>query len=289
MSGGVSARELYVACVRLATIRTGEATRAVRIDGATATALDAGDVGALLADAAWRDHAARASGPTLDAATLDFAPLITRPDKIICVGLNYRSHILEMGHDLPDVPTLFAKYPSALIGARDDLRLPRVSSQVDWEAELAVVIGAPARYVSVDDARAAIAGYSVCNDVSMRDWQSRTLQWLQGKTFEACTPLGPGLVTLDELDDPDALDLSCEVDGEQMQKAVTSDLVFGPAALVSYCSNIFTLLPGDVISTGTPGGVGAARTPPRFLGDGSVVVTRIDGVGECRNRCRAEG
>jgi acylpyruvate hydrolase len=274
--------------VRLATIRTQDGTRAVRVDGGIATALNAPDVGTLLADHDWRDRAARAEGSTLDAATLDFAPLVTRPDKIVCVGLNYRSHILEMGHELPEVPTLFAKYPSALIGARDDIRLPRVSSQVDWEAELAVVIGAPARYVSVEDARHAIAGYSVCNDVSMRDWQTRTLQWLQGKTFEGCTPLGPELVTLDELADPDALELVCEVDGERMQHAVTSDLVFGPAALVSYCSNIFTLLPGNVISTGTPGGVGAARTPPRFLADGSVVVTRIGGVGECHNSCRAE-
>ena len=253
-----------------------------------ATALDAPDVGTLLADHNWRDRAARAEGTTLDATALDFAPLVTRPDKVVCVGLNYRNHILEMGHELPEVPTLFAKYPSALIGARDDIRLPRVSSQVDWEAELAVVIGAPARYVPVEDAHQAIAGYSVCNDVSMRDWQNRTLQWLQGKTFEACTPLGPELVTLDELADPDALELTCVVDGEQVQHAVTSDLVFGPAALVSYCSNIFTLLPGDVISTGTPGGVGAARTPPRFLGDGSLLVTRIRGVGECRNRCHAE-
>jgi acylpyruvate hydrolase len=260
----------------------------VRIDGATATELDAGDVGALLADSNWRGRAGGASGRTHDAATLDYAPLVTRPDKVICVGLNYRNHILEMGHELPEVPTLFAKYPSALIGARDDIVLPHVSSAVDWEAELAVVIGSPARYVSEDDARAAIAGYSVCNDVSMRDWQNRTLQWLQGKTFEACTPLGPELVTLDELDDPGGIDLTCEVDGEQVQHAVTSDLVFGPAALVAYCSNLFTLLPGDVISTGTPGGVGAARTPPRFLGDGSVVVTRVAGVGECRNRCRAE-
>jgi acylpyruvate hydrolase len=285
MRKGVWVGELYVACVRLATIRTNGATRAVRVDGDTATELDAGDVGTLLADPDWRERAIGASGGTVDAGALDYAPLVTRPDKIICVGLNYRSHILEMTRELPAYPTLFAKYPSALIGARDDIRLPPVSSAVDWEVELAVVIGSPARYVSEDDAPAAIAGFTVCNDVSMRDWQNRTLQWLQGKTFEACTPLGPELVTLDELPDPGALDVVCEVDGEVMQHAVTSDLLFGPAALVSYCSNIFTLLPGDVISTGTPGGVGAARTPPRFLADGSVVVTRVGGVGECRNRC----
>ena len=166
--------------------------------------------------------------------------------------------------------------------------LPRVSSQVDWEVELAVVIGSPARHVSIDEAPRAIAGYSVLNDVSMRDWQNRTLQWLQGKTFESSTPLGPELVTLDELANAESLELTCEVDGEQMQQAMTSDLVFGPAALVSYMSDIFTLMPGDVIATGTPGGVGHARHPPRYLQDGSVVVTRIDGVGECRNRCVAE-
>jgi acylpyruvate hydrolase len=274
--------------VRLATIRTASGTRAARIDGAVATELDAPDVGTLLADASWHRRAENASGPTVDAASLDYAPLITRPDKIVCVGLNYRNHILEMGRDLPEHPTLFAKYTSALIGAHDDIVLPRVSPQVDWEAELAVIIGAPARYVSEEDAPAAIAGYTVCNDVSMRDWQNRTLQWLQGKTFESSTPLGPELVTLDELDTDADFEMTCDVDGEQVQKAVTSDLVFGPAALVAYVSNIFTLMPGDVISTGTPGGVGHARKPPRYLTDGSIVVTRIEGIGECRNTCRAE-
>jgi acylpyruvate hydrolase len=214
--------------------------------------------------------------------------LIPRPEKIVCVGLNYAKHIFEMGRELPDHPTLFAKYPSALIGARDDIVLPRVSSQTDWEVELGVVIGAPARHVSADDAAHAIAGYTVVNDVSVRDFQNRTLQWLQGKTFESTTPVGPALVTPDEVDDARSLEVTCEVDGELMQKALTSDLVFPPAALISYMSQIFTLVPGDVIATGTPGGVGAARNPPRFLVDGSVVVTRVEGVGECRNVCRAE-
>lgn len=273
--------------MRLATIRTQRGLAAVRVDGDDAIEIGAPDVGALLLDPAWRSRAEGASGPAHDASSLDFAPLVPRPEKTICIGLNYRTHILEMGRDLPEHPTLFAKYPSALVGAHDDIVLPRVSSQTDWEAELAVVIGAPARHVSEDEATAAIAGYSVLNDVSVRDWQNRTLQWLQGKTFESSTPLGPVLVTLDAVPEG-GLELVCEVDGEQMQKAVTSDLVFGPAALVSYISDIFTLMPGDVIATGTPGGVGHARKPPRYLADGSVVVTRIDGVGECRNTCRAE-
>jgi acylpyruvate hydrolase len=274
--------------MRLATIRTRDGTRAVRIDAGAAIELAANDVGALLAAPDWRYVAATASGTEHDLAAVEFAPLVTRPEKIVCVGLNYRRHILEMGRGLPDHPTLFAKYPSALIGARDDIVLPRVSDQVDWEAELAVIIGVAARHVSIDEARDVIAGYSVCNDVSMRDYQNRTLQWLQGKTFESSTPLGPELVTLDELDADDGLEVTCSVDGELMQKALTSDLLFPPAMLVSYLSDIVTLRPGDVISTGTPGGVGHARTPPRYLRDGEVVVTRIAGVGECRNRCRAE-
>jgi acylpyruvate hydrolase len=274
--------------MRLATIRTATSTAAVRVVGEEAIEIGALDVGTLLVDPGWRARAEAASGHRHEVSALDVAPLIPRPEKIICVGLNYKNHILEMGRELPEHPTLFAKFPSALIGARDDIVLPRVSSQVDWEVELAVVIGAPARHVSIDEAPRSIAGYSVLNDVSVRDWQNRTLQWLQGKTFESSTPLGPELVTLDELADAESLELTCEVDGERMQQAMTSDLVFGPAALVSYMSDIFTLMPGDVIATGTPGGVGYARHPPRYLQDGSVVVTRIDGVGECRNRCVAE-
>ncbi len=278
--------------MRLATIHTTTGLAAVRVDGTDAVEIGASDVGSLLADPEWRARAESAAGRVHGTSALAYAPLVPRPEKIVCVGLNYRSHILEMGRELPEHPTLFAKYPSSLVGAHDDIVLPRASRRVDWEAELAVVIGAPARHVSEAEAPAAIAGCSVLNDVSVRDYQNRTLQWLQGKTFESSTPLGPELVTLDELPEarPDGagLELLCEVDGEQVQKAVTSDLVFGPAALVSYMSDIFTLVPGDVIATGTPAGVGHARQPARYLEDGAVVVTRIEGVGECRNRCRAE-
>jgi acylpyruvate hydrolase len=274
--------------MRLATVRTGAGLATVRVESTDAIEIAPSDLGTFLDHDDWRERAERASGPTHETASLDLAPLVPRPDKIICVGLNYRNHILEMGRELPAYPTLFAKYSSSLIGAHDPIVLPRVSSDVDWEAELAVVIGSPARHVSVAAAPEHIAGYSVLNDVSVRDFQNRTLQWLQGKTFESSTPLGPVLVTSDELDLDAGLELTCEVDGEQVQKATTSDLVFGPAALVSYVSEILTLMPGDVIATGTPGGVGHARTPPRYLQDGSVVVTRIEGVGECRNPCRAE-
>lgn len=207
----------------------------------------------------------------------------------MCVGLNYRTHILEMGRELPSHPTLFNKYARALVGAYDDVTLPASSTQMDWEAELGVVIGAEVRHADTEQARAAIAGYTVLNDVTARDWQYRTTQWDQGKTFEATTPIGPWLVTAD---DPavsaQGLSLTCEVDGDTVQKADTGDLVFDPATLVSYLSEIVTLVPGDVIATGTPGGVGHARKPARHLQDGSLLVTRIEGIGETRNTCRRE-
>jgi acylpyruvate hydrolase len=283
--------------MKLATVRLGRAsptesaTAAVRLDAESDELVEIGasDVGALLADPDWRRRAALADGPRHAAASADYAPLVPTPDKIVCVGLNYRQHILEMGRDLPSYPTLFAKYRSALVGAHDDIVLPAVSDQVDWEAELAVIVGRRARHVAIEAAADAIAGYSVLNDVTARDWQGRTLQFLQGKTFESSTPLGPHLVTADDADlAGSAPEVTCEVDGELMQKADSGDLLFGPAALVSYVSQILTLEPGDVIATGTPAGVGAARTPPRFLDDGMLVVTRVSGVGECRNRCRRE-
>jgi acylpyruvate hydrolase len=273
--------------MRLATIRDGGATRAVRVDDDSAVDLGVSDVGELLRSAGWRDEAASATGASRPAGDLDFAPLIPRPEKIICVGLNYRNHILETGREVPAYPTLFAKFIPALIGANDDVILPSVSNDCDWEAELAVIIGKRVRHVSVENARDAIAGYSVLNDVSIRDYQNRTLQWLQGKTFESSTPLGPYLVTPDETPGP-SREILCEVDGEVKQKSDTADLVFDPFTLISYISDIITLEPGDVIATGTPGGVGFARNPKEFLKDGSVMITRIAGVGECRNVCRRE-
>jgi acylpyruvate hydrolase len=274
--------------VRLTTLRTPDGTRAARIDGETAVEIDAPDLGALLADPAWRERAAAADGPRHDLAAADLAPLVPRPGKIFCVGLNYRTHILEMGRELPEYPTLFAKFPEALVGPHDAVSLDPASEKVDWEAELAVVVGAPVRRATEAEAEAAIAGFAVLNDVTMRDWQYRTLQWLQGKTFEATTPFGPQLVTPDELPGGvrPALDLSCAVDGETVQAANTSDLVFDPVALIAYISRIVTLNPGDVIATGTPGGVGHARKPPRYLADGAVLTTGIEGLGSQRNTAR---
>ena len=275
--------------MRLATIRLGDRTAAVRVEGDTAVELGVPDVRAVLERGEWRSWAAAIDGPRHPSAAVDHAPLVPNPSKILCVGLNYRSHILEMGRELPTHPTLFAKFADTLMGARDDLVLPAVSDEVDWEAELGVVIGAPVRRASSAEAAAAIAGYTVLNDVSMRDWQWRTAQWLSGKAFEASTPVGPWLVTPDEVGDAADLALRCEVDGMVMQSSRTSDLLFGPADLVAYISQITTLRPGDLIATGTPGGVGAARTPKVFLAPGQVLRTVIEGVGECVNTCVAEG
>ncbi|GAB3428892.1 fumarylacetoacetate hydrolase family protein [Actinophytocola sediminis] len=269
--------------MRLATIRTAAGLRAVRVDETEAVELGHADLGALVTRPDWRAEAAAADGRRHPVAGLDYAVPVSRPDKIICVGLNYRNHILEMGRELPAHPTLFAKYTGALVGAHDDITLPAVSAAVDWEAELGVVVGAPLRHATAAQAAAAIAGYTVVNDVTARDYQYRGPQWLQGKTFEATTPVGPWVET-----EPGDFALSCAVDGEVVQSANTADLVFPPAELLAYISDIITLLPGDLVATGTPGGVGHARTPARYLTDGMVLTTTIAGVGECRNVCRAE-
>jgi acylpyruvate hydrolase len=273
--------------VRLATIRTAVGLRAVRIDGANAVETGDADVRALLERPDWPEHAAAAAGPSHAVDGLDYAPLVPAPEKILCVGQNYRDHIAEMGHEPPAYPTVFAKFPPALVGAYDEIVLPAVSAAVDYEAELAVIIGRPVRHATAEQALAAVAGYTVLNDVSARDWQFRTSQFLQGKTFEHTTPLGPWLVTPDELP-PGGWEIRSEVDGEVRQHSDTSQLVFGVAELVGYLSTVLTLNPGDVIATGTPGGVGHARKPPRYLTDGATLVTAIAGVGECRNTCRGE-
>ena len=275
--------------MRLATIRTAAGTRAVRVDLGAGEAVETGeaDVRALLTRPDWAAHAAAAAGPVHAVDGLDYAPLVPAPEKILCVGQNYADHIAEMGNEPPAFPTVFAKFAPALVGAHDDIVLPAASDAVDYEAELAVVIGRPVRHADADAARAAVAGYTVLNDVSARDWQFRTSQYLSGKTFERSTPLGPWLVTPDELP-AGGWEISTVIDGETRQRSSTAELVFGVVDLVVYLSTIVTLNPGDVIATGTPGGVGHGRKPPRYLADGEVVVTAIAGVGECRNTCRAE-
>lgn len=274
--------------MRLTTLRTDGGTAAGRVDGDEIVELPYADVGALLAESDWSDRAAAGAGRRRPLAGASLATLVPRPPKIICVGLNYRSHILEMGRDLPAHPTLFAKYTNALLGPADDLVVPAVSEQVDWEVELGVVIGAPGRCVSAGQALEIIAGYTVVNDISMRDWQWRTGQWLQGKTFEASTPVGPVLVTPDEVDHGRDLALTCSVDGVEMQSSRTSDLLFSPAEIVAYISQFTTLEPGDLIATGTPGGVGAGRDPQVFLRPGQVVTTTVEGIGSLENACVAD-
>ncbi len=275
--------------MRLVTQRTAHGTQACRVEGTDLVPLAAGDVGEFLARGPdWRARATVASGPVVRGGLgADLAPVVPRPSKIFCLGLNYRSHIAEMGRDVPTHPTLFAKFARALTGPRDVLVLPRGASSIDWEAELGLVIGRPVRDADLNEAAAAIAGYTIVNDVTARDWQTRTTQWLQGKTFEAMTPVGPALVTPDEVDDARDLVIQCEVDGRVMQEARTSDLLFGPAAIVSYISSIITLDPGDLILTGTPAGVGSGRQPPLFLHPGQVLRTTIEGLGELVNACVA--
>jgi acylpyruvate hydrolase len=277
--------------VKLATIRTLEGTtRAVRVDDEQLVDLGAPDLGEVLAVPGWEERAAAATEPASAVRGAAYAPVVLRPGKLVCVGLNYRTHILEMGRELPRHPTLFAKFPDALVGANDDIVKPAESAAFDWECELAVVIGSPVRRARGADAERAIAGFSVLNDVTCRDWQFRTREWLQGKTWEATTPLGPYLVTPDELPGGvrPALEITTRVDDETVQEDTTADLLFDPVALVEYVSTMVTLRPGDVIATGTPGGVGHARTPPRYLQPGQVLTTAVAGLGECRNAVVAE-
>lgn len=272
--------------MKLATIRTGSGpTTAVRVDGDHLIELDHPDVGAILQDAGAPERAANADGRVHDAATASYAPLVPQPSKIVCVGLNYKNHITEMGRDLPQHPTLFAKFADTLIGAHDDIALPPETSEFDWEAELAVVIGNDVRRASAEEATVAIAGFTILNDITCRDWQFRTREWLQGKNWDSTTPIGPWLVTPDEVGGArPALAISCRVDGETRQADNTGDLLFDPVDLVQYVSTMIRLRPGDVIATGTPGGVGHARKPPIYLTGGEIVECEIDGLGLLRNR-----
>jgi acylpyruvate hydrolase len=275
--------------MRLATVRTGDGTHAARLEGDTLVELGARDVGELLRAGPDAIAAVEPTGAEYAVDDAELAPVVLDPAKIVCLGHNYEDHIREMHREIPAYPTLFAKYTEALIGARDDIVLAAVSEMVDWEVELAFVIGRSVRHAGRDDAAAAIAGFTVANDISMRDWQYRTPQFLQGKTFEHATPVGPWLVTPDELGgvEPD-LEVRCEVDGVVRQQSRTGKLVFGPVEIVRYVSSIVTLHPGDLVLTGTPAGVGHAMTPPVFLRAGQVVRTAIEGIGELRNRCVPE-
>jgi acylpyruvate hydrolase len=272
--------------MRLATIRMASGTAAVRVDDDVAVETGHIGVDGLLADPEWSERAASADGTRHPLDALDYAPLVVRPEKVICVGLNYLDHIAETGRERPSHPTLFPKFANTLVGAHDPILLPHddESTSVDWEAELGLVIGRAVRRATPEQAAASIAGYTVVNDISVRDFQRHTAQFMPGKAWERTTPVGPHLVTTDEAGAPE-FDISCEVDGEVMQASNTRELCFGPIELVRYISTFTTLVPGDLIVTGTPGGVGVARDPQVFLRRGQTVLTRIDGIGECRNAC----
>lgn len=246
------------------------------------------DVGAFLAaDAQARITAlgAAATGAATDLADADYAPLITNPAKVYCIGLNYRNHIAEVGQEEPKFPTVFAKFASSLAGAHDTIEIPAEDHRIDWEGELAVIIGEPGRRIPEADAHKHIAGYAVSNDVSMRGYQGRTTEWTQGKCWDAASPLGPWLVSPEDF--APGAKITTRVNGEVVQEDSTADLVFSPAALVAYLSVFNELRPGDVIMTGTPAGVAlgrrneAGRHP--WLKAGDVLETSIESLGTSSN------
>jgi acylpyruvate hydrolase len=222
-------------------------------------------------------------------AAVRLLPVVPHPAKVVCMGLNYREHIDEGVYDAPEYPVLFSKFAEALVAAGDPIVVPPESSAVDYEAELAFVIGRPVRRATKAAALDAVAGYTVANDVSMRDYQYRTHQWLPGKNWADSTPLGPFLVTPDEVGDPHGLDIALELNGERMQTANTSQLIFDIPAIVAAVSEFVPLAPGDVVLTGTPSGVGYRRDPKVLLRDGDRVVVEIERVGRLENPVVAEG
>jgi 2-keto-4-pentenoate hydratase/2-oxohepta-3-ene-1,7-dioic acid hydratase in catechol pathway len=264
---------------------------AVLLDGGPTTMAE------LLADDAAALAPLRAAAATTDLTAIGGRPLseaellapVPHPGKIVGIGRNYREHVAEEQADPPPAPLIFAKFPSSVIADGEQIRWdPELTGQVDWEAELGVVIGRRARNVSVAEALELVLGYTCLNDVSARDLQFGDGQWIRGKSLDTFCPIGPVVVTADEIPDPQTLAISCTVDGEVVQSSTTAMMYFGVAEIVSHCSRAFTLEPGDVIATGTPGGVGAFREPPRFLGDGSVVTVEIEGIGRLTNTCRHE-
>lgn len=215
-------------------------------------------------------------------------PVVPRPGKIVCVGLNYLAHVGETGREIPEYPVLFTKFAQSLTGPRDAITIPLESEQVDYEGELAMVIGRPGRRISRGSALEHVAGYTIANDITMRDYQYKTHQWLQGKAWERSTPLGPWLVTPDEVGDPSALELRLSLNGQVLQEASTAQMMFGVQALISYVSEFVTLATGDVLMTGTPGGVGFRRDPQVFLHPGDRVTVEITGLGVLDNAVVAE-
>jgi 2-keto-4-pentenoate hydratase/2-oxohepta-3-ene-1,7-dioic acid hydratase in catechol pathway len=293
--------------MRLITYKTDWGTRSAIVVGTTAvdSAVAASRVGLDASDPSWRSNRAivgcadvvrralaeaavvlAAETPEHGVSDVDdlvLGPPIPDPDKIICLGLNYRDHAAEAGLDLPVSPMLFAKYRNSLIGPTSPIVLPAASTAVDYEAELAVVIGRRGKDISEADALGHVAGAMVLNDVSERAFQHRTSQWMAGKAIDTFAPCGPALVTLDEIDDLQDLEVSARVNGDVVQQASTSLMIFSIAETIAYVSSLMTLEPGDIIATGTPAGVGFKRDPQVLLRDGDVVEVEIEGLGVIAN------
>ncbi len=268
--------------MRLATVRIDGETCAARMEGDDVVLLHARDLQEVLSRPP--GEGVQETGRVLERSAVEFAPPVSRPGKILCVGLNYLSHLREIGIPRPQHPALFAKFASTLIGAEDPLELPSVGTEPMWEVELTIVIGRPLPRGSTNAETAldAVGGYTVANDFTMRDWQRHTPQWLAGKAFDRTTPVGPVLVTPEEIDHARDLELVCEVDGEVRQSGSTSELLFGPGQIIAYINAFASLDPGDLILTGTPAGSGPETG--NFLRPGQLMRSWISGIGECRNQ-----
>ena len=281
--------------MRIARVARGDSTWIARIEGDTATPIL--ESPRKPGRDALRDALSEGVDLTTALAVGDARPLgslkllspVAAPQKIIAIGLNYADHARESGLEPPKAPVAFVKTPNSIIGPGEEIRYAKDdTAEVDYEAELAVVIGRRARKVSQADALSHVFGYTCCNDVSARDAQFADGQWVRGKSFDTFCPLGPWIVSADEIPDPQALRIACRVNGETLQDSNTGEMIFGVAEIVSYLSRFITLEPGDVIATGTPFGVGFARTPPVFLLNGDVVEVEIEGIGVLSNPVATE-
>jgi len=223
-----------------------------------------------------------------DLSKVQLTAPVLKPNKILCVGLNYRDHAIESGMEIPTVPTIFNKFVTSLIGPGDRIVLPKKSEKPDYEAEMALVIGKGGRHIAADKWQEHVFGYTILNDVSARDFQLITSQWLMGKTFDTFCPMGPAVVTSDEVSDPHNLDIKMTIGGEVLQNSNTKHLIFRIPDLIAYISSVCTLEPGDIISTGTPAGVGLGFKPPRWLKAGEECVITVQELGELRNPCVLE-
>lgn len=274
--------------MRLISYRSGRGDRAgVLVGGAVIDAADAlgggpETVRGLLEEdlLGGLEEALAAASPVGPLDSVELLPPVPDPEKILCIGLNYRAHAEEAGREPPPVPTFFAKFRNALRPDGATVRLPAASRKIDYEAEVAVVVGQAAKEVSSEQALDHVAGYTLLNDLSARDLQFQTPQWIPGKIFDGAAPCGPALVTADEVDDPTRIGIALDLNGERMQEATTGDLIFGVAELVAHLSTLTTLAPGDVISTGTPAGVGSTREPRVWLADGDELIVSSPQLGE---------